>query len=73
MELTTYYGFICPKCKSTVNIGISEPNCPDCGTMKVPNKQGTPILTNVTCKKCNAFFGMTDSDKCPDCGTKFNQ
>jgi hypothetical protein len=72
MELTTYYGFICPKCNITVDIGIGEPDCPDCGTKMLPNKQGHSVAVNVTCKKCNIKFGMVNSDVCPECGTKFN-
>jgi rubrerythrin len=71
MSTTTYYGFICPKCKSTVDIGIGEPNCPICGIKMVSNKQGKPIAMNVYCKKCNSNFGMINSDKCPICGTRF--
>ncbi len=71
MSLTTYYGFICPRCSSSVDIGVGEPNCPNCGTRMIPNKQGNAVATNVSCKKCNNFFGMINSDKCPDCGTPF--
>ncbi len=71
MSMTTYFGFICPQCKSTVDIGVGQPNCPSCGTRMVANKQGTPVATNVHCKKCNTSYGMINSDKCPDCATKF--
>ena len=71
MNLTNYYGFICPKCHSTVNIGIGEPNCPTCGTKMIPNKKANPVSANVYCKKCNISFGMINSDKCPECGTNF--
>lgn len=71
MNVTTYFGFICPVCKSTVDIGVGEPNCPNCETRMIPNKLGTLVGANVHCKNCNSFFGMINSDKCPDCGTPF--
>ena len=72
MNVSTYYGFICPNCSSTVSIGIGEPNCPICGIKMVANKKAKPVAANVFCKKCNAGFGMVNSDKCPLCGTEFH-
>ncbi len=72
MALTNYFGFICPICSSTVNVGGGEPNCPSCGTRMVANKKGNSVAMNVSCKKCNNFFGMIDSDKCPTCGVPFS-
>lgn len=71
MTITTYFGFICPNCKSTVDIGVGEPNCPNCKTRMIPNVSGKPVATNVYCKKCNSAFGMINSDTCPSCGEKF--
>ena len=69
--MQTYFGFICPKCHSTVDLGVETPNCPSCGTQMVPNPNGKPVGVNVSCKNCNSAFGMIDSDKCPGCGTPF--
>lgn len=71
MSITTYFSFICPNCQSTVDIGVGQPDCPSCGTKMIPNQKGTPIGANVHCKKCNSFYGMINSDKCPHCGTEF--
>lgn len=71
MNVSTYYGFICPKCRTTIGIGIGEPNCPHCGTNMVANKKSAPFAANVHCKKCNASFGIINSISCPLCGTDF--
>lgn len=71
MNVTAFYGFICPNCKSTVDIGIGEPICPDCKTKMIPNEQGTSVAANVHCKNCDISFGLINSDKCPECGTPF--
>lgn len=71
MDVTTYFGFKCPRCNSSVAIGVGKPNCPSCGTQMLPNFESEPVATNVHCKKCNSYYGMINSDKCPDCGTKF--
>ncbi len=75
MEVTSYFGYICPNCKSTIDIGAivgsSKILCPTCKTEMVPNKNGRSVGTNVHCKNCNSSFGLINSDKCPNCGTPF--
>ncbi len=72
MNTSTFFGFICPKCTTSITFGIGgEPVCPNCGTRMIPNKNATPVAMNVHCKKCNSSFQMIDSDTCPECGTKF--
>lgn len=78
MKGTSYFGFICPKCKSTVDIGASissapegDPKCPTCGTTMEPNPQGQTVSANVHCSNCNSSFGLINSDKCPNCKTPF--
>lgn len=71
MEVTSYFGFACPKCKSSVDIGTGEPNCPWCGTKMEANPDSAPVRTNAHCKKCNATYGLINSDICPLCETKF--
>jgi hypothetical protein len=75
MQVTSYFGYICPNCKTTIDIGAmvgaNKILCPTCKTEMVPNPQGRPVSTNVHCKKCNSSFGMINSDKCPTCGTPF--
>jgi rubrerythrin len=77
MQLSTVYGFKCPKCNTSIDIGIGlelnkeNPKCPNCGTGMIPNVNASPVAANVTCKNCNVSFGMIDSDKCPFCGKPF--
>lgn len=73
MNTTNFYGFICSNknCNTTINVGSGDPICPMCGSQMIPNKNGTSVGVNVSCKKCGSIFGMIDSDKCPNCGTNF--
>jgi DNA-directed RNA polymerase subunit RPC12/RpoP len=79
--VTTYFGYICPNCKSTVDIGAiatgtdtdTEILCSQCHTPMVPNPNGRIVSTNVKCLDCNISFGMINSDKCPQCGKTFTQ
>ena len=75
MKATTFFGYICPKCHTTIDIGAivggGEPLCPQCKTPMVPNPNGRNVATNVHCKNCNSTFGIINSDKCPNCGTPF--
>ncbi len=75
MQAISFFGYICPKCKTTIDIsaivGNDKIHCPTCKTEMVPNKQGRSVSANVHCKKCNSIFGIINSDKCPNCGTLF--
>ena len=70
------FGLKCPKCNSTVDIGVVvgsvEQFCPSCNTKMVPNLEGKTSSANVHCSKCNASFGLINSDKCPTCGIPFS-
>ena len=73
MKVASFFGYICPNCKTTIDIGAfaggNKLLCPSCGTEMVPNPEGRPVTMNAHCKKCNSFFGMINTDKCPNCGT----
>lgn len=75
MKSITYYGYKCPKCNSTVDIGVIVGNdviaCPRCKAIMEPNKEGKACTANAHCKKCNATFGIINSDRCPRCGGNF--
>jgi rRNA maturation endonuclease Nob1 len=73
MTASSYFGFRCPKCGSTVDIGAgsSSPTCPSCGTGMVSNPQFGGAAANVFCPHCKAAFGLTNSTKCPQCGGPF--
>lgn len=81
MKGIAFFGFICPKCRSTIDIGASvssasseeDPKCPSCGTKMEPNPQGQTTSANVHCRNCNSSFGLINSDKCPCCGQPFSQ
>ena len=66
--METYFGYICPRCGSTVQIGIGRPACPSCGAQMAPNKKASPSAANVYCKSCSSAFGVVTSDRCPKCG-----
>jgi rRNA maturation endonuclease Nob1 len=72
MFLTTFFGYKCPKCETTIDIGVGEPKCPNCGTEMVPNGKAKSSAANVTCTACNTFYGLTNSDTCPKCGQPFS-
>ena len=71
-----YFGYKCPNCNSTVDIGVSvgsgEQLCPNCKAKMIPNPEGKTTSANVHCSKCNSSFGLINSDKCPNCGQPFS-
>jgi len=73
MGLTSYFGFRCPKCGSTVDVGVAagEPSCPTCGTTMEPNPDARGSAAGVYCARCDAAFGLVNSDVCPLCGGPF--
>jgi rRNA maturation endonuclease Nob1 len=73
MEMQSYFGYRCPRCGSTVDIGVAtgDPACPSCGTKMEPNSSGRGAAANVYCAKCDAAFGLVNSDRCPQCGGPF--
>ena len=68
------FGFRCPNCNITIDViatlGSDPQCCPQCGRNMIPNPQ-TKISAKAICKKCNSFFGLINSDKCPNCGELF--
>jgi len=76
MKPTTYFGFKCPACGSTIDIGVSfsgeSPRCPSCNTAMVPNPQARSATVNAYCPKCNSVLGLINSDRCPTCGGPFS-
>jgi len=73
MNLSSYFGFKCPRCGSTVDIGVTtgDPSCPNCGAAMIRNEQFTGAAANVHCPTCNATYGLVNSDRCPQCGGPF--
>lgn len=77
MKAGSFFGYKCPKCGSTIDIGAlagsDQPRCPSCGTIMEPDPNGTTSAANAYCPNCNAFFGLVNSDKCPKCGGPFSK
>jgi rRNA maturation endonuclease Nob1 len=72
LETTVDIGYKCAQCGSTFDIGINtNKQCGSCGGQMVPNEKGKIISANVSCKQCNSYFGLINSDKCPTCGIYF--
>jgi rRNA maturation endonuclease Nob1 len=74
MALSSYVGFKCPRCHSTVDIGVTSghPACTSCGTAMVQNENAPGAAANIYCRTCNAAFGLVNSDRCPECGGPFS-
>jgi DnaJ-class molecular chaperone len=76
MNAGSFIGYKCPKCNTTIDIGVvagsDELKCPSCKTIMEPNPRGKAIAANVYCPNCNASFGLINSDKCPRCGGSFS-
>ncbi|MGZ7050198.1 MAG: hypothetical protein ACXVHW_10590 [Methanobacterium sp.] len=75
MKTGVFFGYKCPKCGSkvdlTVVVGTDKNLCPKCKTIMESDPEGTISMANVRCSNCNSFFGLINSDKCPNCGTNF--
>jgi len=75
MKASVFYGYICPNCKSTIDVaamaGTDQLKCPNCKTTMQPNPNGKVISANVHCSKCNSSYGLVNSPTCPQCGTPF--
>lgn len=69
---TNYFGYRCPQCGTTVDIGVDTtgdtPRCPNCRAEMRPDPNGRASATNVYCPRCNIAVGLVNSDHCPDCG-----
>jgi len=69
---TVFFGYICPRCKSTVDIGVAVGQsielCPQCQTRMIPNPGGRSSAANVYCSTCRVVVGLVNSDRCPQCG-----
>ena len=72
MKAGAFFGYRCPNCGSTVDIGALAGTdtllCPNCGTEMEPDPQGKTSAANVYCPNCRASFGLVNSHKCPMCG-----
>jgi hypothetical protein len=78
MKASSYFGYKCPKCNSTIDIAaVLSPSailfCENCGTEMVPNPNGRTCAANVYCPKCHISFGLVNSDTCPECGGPFSK
>lgn len=67
MSPTTFFGFVCPSCGTSIDIGVGHPRCPNCQTLMVPNPQAR-AAANVYCPACDSSMGLVNSDRCPSCG-----
>ena len=75
MKPTAYFGFMCPQCNSTVDIGAgfeATPTCSQCNVALVPNPNAKPATANAYCANCKSFAGIVNSDRCPACGGPFS-
>ena len=73
MTGNTFFGYRCPSCDTTVDIGAStspsaEQRCPSCGTPMLPDPKGRASAANVYCPRCKIAVGLVNSDRCPECG-----
>lgn len=78
MRVASYFGYKCPKCGSTIDIGAvvglsNEILCPSCKTVMIPDPNGKTSAANVYCPNCNSAFGLINSDRCPKCGGPFSK
>lgn len=75
MKVGTGFGQRCPKCGTTIDVfatvGGDPSKCPSCGTTMVPNPAAS-ITANAYCRKCNSLAGITNSDRCPQCGELYS-
>lgn len=73
MQTGSFFGYKCPNpnCNTTIDVGAvaggSELLCPNCKTAMVPDPNGRTNAANVYCAKCDAFYDLVNSDKCPQC------
>ena len=78
MKATTIYGYKCPKCGSTIDIGVmidsdNVPKCSKCNIPLIPDPNGKISAVNVYCPKCRITYGIVNSDRCPKCGGSFSK
>ena len=78
MKASSYFGYKCLKCNSTVDVAaiVSSSGaliCEKCGIEMIPNPIGKTCAANVYCPKCNITFGFVNTDKCPECGGIFSK
>lgn len=77
MQTSTFFGYKCPKCQTKIDVaaigGSDKLLCPNCHTEMIPDPQGKTSSANVYCRKCNASFGLVNSDRCPQCGGPFTK
>lgn len=76
MKATSFFGYKCPECGATIDIGAvvgsTEVKCPSCGSLMEPDRRGRTSTANAYCPNCKAFFGLVNSDRCPRCGGPFS-
>ncbi len=75
MKVGAFFGYKCPRCNSTVDIGAvagaSTLKCPNCGVDMVPDPKGKTSAAKAYCPKCKSLYGLVNSDRCPQCGGPF--
>jgi len=77
MKVGSFFGYKCPRCGSTIDIGgvvgLDELHCSNCGTIMGPDPDGKTSAANVYCSNCNASFGVVNSERCPICNGPFSK
>ena len=72
MKGSTFFGYRCPNCGSTVQVGVAPGTdtlaCPSCGSEMKPDPKGQASAANVFCPRCKLAVGFVTSDTCPQCG-----
>jgi len=78
MQTISFFGYICPQCRGTIDIGAvvgggRDMICSKCKIPMVPNPNGQMSAANVYCENCIVGYGIINSDKCPQCGGQFSR
>ena len=75
MSIGAFFGFMCPRCRSSAKFAVSpsadELLCHQCGGVMVPDDNAGPMAMGAYCARCDASYGIIDSDRCPKCGEPF--
>lgn len=71
MIVNSYFGFKCPKCNTTTDIGAGASICTQCESKMRENTSATPSTANAYCSHCQTYHGLINGDCCPICQKPF--